>query len=137
MSRGFTRYPWWRRWFGLRSERYAARYLRRKDHRIIAANVHERGGEIDLLTVDGDCLVIVEVRSTEGTDLERIAASITPTKQRRLTQAALAFLKRHRLLGVPARFDVVLVSHPPDAKTPTIQHITNAFEAVGRFQMFS
>lgn len=137
MSKGFTRYPWWRRWFGLRSERYAARYLRRKGHRIIAANIRERIGEIDLLTLDGKCMVIVEVRSTEGTDLERIAASVDLAKQRRLTNAALAFIKRHRLFNIQSRFDVVLISHPPEAKKPTVQHITNAFEAVGRFQMHS
>lgn len=54
-----------------------------------------------------------------------------------MTQAALAYLKSHRLLNHAARFDVVAVTWPADAKQPTIEHIIDAFPAVGRGQFFS
>jgi putative endonuclease len=129
--------PWWRRWFGDRSERAAARFLRRLGYRVFAANVRDRLGEIDLLALDGDCLVIVEVRSTESDDLGRVAASVNHEKQRRLTEAALRFLARRRLLDAKVRFDVLALSWPPGKREPVVAHFPHAFEAVGRFQMFS
>jgi putative endonuclease len=129
--------PWWRRWFGTRSERAAARFLRSEGFRILARNLHSTHGEIDLIALDRDCIVFVEVRSTASADLERPSASIDSAKQRRLTELALQYLHRHRLLGRPARFDVVLVSWPHDRRSPVIAHHRCAFEAVGRFQFHS
>jgi putative endonuclease len=54
-----------------------------------------------------------------------------------LTRLALTFLKRHDLLEYPARFDVVAVTWPALQKKPTIEHFKNAFQPVGRWQMFS
>ena len=131
---GFTRYPWWRRWFGRRSERAASAYLRGLGWRILAANDLNRGGELDLVALDGEIVVIVEVRSTEAEDTERVTASINLEKQRRLTQAALAWLQKRRLLDVAVRFDVLILSWPADQREPRITHYRHAFEAVGRFQ---
>jgi putative endonuclease len=73
----------------------------------------------------------------------RLAARTRPDeavdagKQQRLTRLALAYLKRHDLLECSARFDVVGVTWPAGARRPTIEHFRNAFEAVGRGQLFS
>lgn len=136
MAFSVSRKPWWRRWFGNRSERAAARYLRRLGYRILARNYSCRHGELDLVALDGRCVVFVEVRSTEGA-VERAAASVDDTKQRRLTQLALHFLQQHQLLDAAARFDVLAISWPSGAREPQIDHHRQAFEAVGRFQMFS
>lgn len=135
---GFTRWPWWRRWFGRRSERAAARFLRYLGYRVIAANVADPAGELDLIAIDGQTLVVVEVRSTASNDLEATAASVDLRKQRKITEAALRFLSRQRMLGrVAVRFDVLVLSWPPTAPEPVVRHIPHAFEAVGRFQMFN
>jgi putative endonuclease len=132
-----ARRPWWRRWFGTRSERAAARFLRRLGLRVVARNWSCTLGELDLVAVEGRTLVFVEVRSTESDDPERPAASVDLTKQTRLTQLALAFLRAHRLLDHQARFDVLALSWPTGQRQPDIVHHRNAFEAVGRFQMYS
>jgi putative endonuclease len=129
--------PWWRRWFGTRSERAAARFLRRLGYRPLTRNYTCPAGEADLIVLDGDCVVFVEVRSTESGDAGRPAASVDEAKQARLTQVALHYLSRHRLLEHPARFDVLALSWPPGRREPHIDHYRQAFEAVGRFQMFS
>jgi putative endonuclease len=134
---GFTRWPFWRRWFGRRSERAAARFLRRRGLRVLAANLHEQVGEIDLLALDGRAIVVVEVRSTETEDLDRVAASVDFRKQRKLTEAAVRFLARRRLLGETVRFDVLAVSWPAGAREPKYLHVAHAFEAVGKFQMWN
>src|SRR5919201_5078223 len=88
-SGGFSRWPWWRRWFGTRSERAAARYLRGLGYRILARNYRCALGELDLVALDGGCIVFVEVRSTAQADAGRPAESVDAVKQRRLTDLAL------------------------------------------------
>jgi putative endonuclease len=129
--------PWFRRWFGDRSERAACRFLRGLGYRIVARNYSCKLGELDLVAADNGVIVFVEVRSTEGPDLTRPAESVDPIKQRRLTNLALHFLKEKRILGSAARFDVLAISWPPNQRDPVIVHYANAFEAVGRFQMFN
>jgi putative endonuclease len=131
------RKPWWRRWFGTRSERAAGRFLRRHGFRILRRNYSCPHGEIDLVAEEGGCVVFVEVRSTAMEDPERPAASVDAAKQRRLTRLALHFLQTYRLLEKPARFDVLVLSWPEGQREPLIVHYRQAFEAVGRFQMFS
>ena len=132
-----ARKPWWRRWFGTRSERAAARYLKRQGFRILARNYSCPHGELDLVAVEGRCVVFVEVRSTGGDDPLRPALSVDEQKQRRLTDLALYYLRQHRLLDCMARFDVLAISWPPGRREPVIVHYRQAFEAVGRFQMYS
>ena len=133
----FGRWPFWKRWFGQRSEKAAARYLRKLGYRILAANIADKLGEIDLLALDGESLVVVEVRSTSTHDPQQAALSVDRIKQRKLTEAAVRFLSRRRLLGVNVRFDILAIAWPPEAREPTILHIPQAFDPSGRFQMFS
>jgi len=132
-----ARRPWWRRWFGTRSERAAARFLKRLGYRILARNYTCAHGELDLVALDRGCIVFVEVRSTELSEAARPAESVNLPKQQRLTNLALHFLQQHRLLGRSARFDVLAVSWPANQREPDVVHHANAFEAVGRFQMDS
>jgi putative endonuclease len=125
--------PWWRRWFGSRSERAAAKYLRRLGYRIVLRNFTCPFGEIDLIALDGRCVVFVEVRSTEAASMDAPAASVDAVKQRRLTKLAVYFLQKKRLQDHPARFDVLTVSWPAGCREPAIEHFPNAFEAVERF----
>jgi putative endonuclease len=129
--------PWWRRWFGSRSERAAERFLKRLGYRVLIRNYFCPLGELDLVAVQGSCVVFVEVRSTEKDDTDRAAASVDAAKQRRLTRLALHFLQKHQLLDHAARFDVLAISWPANQKEPRIVHYPNAFESVGRWQMDS
>ncbi len=123
----------WNRLLGDRGERAAARFLRRQGLRVLLRGYRTRSGEIDLIARDGDTLVFVEVKARrQGVPAE----AVTLEKQRRITLAALHFLRKHRLLEVRSRFDVVAIVWPDDRRKPEIEHIRNAFEAVGRGQMF-
>ena len=96
-----------------------------------------RFGEIDLIALDGPTLVFVEVRTRRSLQAGHPAESITTEKQARLTRAALAFLKQKGLLEQPSRFDVVAVTWPEDSRSPRIEHYKNAFEPIGRGQLYS
>jgi len=128
---------WWRRWFGSRSERRAARFLRKLGFRIIARNWSTPLGELDIVAVDDGCIVFVEVRSTSGNDPDLPAASVDYAKQKRLTRMALQYLQAKNLLGRDSRFDVLAVSWPVERSEPVIEHYRSAFEPTDRFQMFS
>lgn len=73
----------------------------------VAAGPSARAGEVDLILRDRDgTLVFVEVRSRAGFSHGGAAASVTPTKQRRLIYAARRYLMRYAS-PPPCRFDVV------------------------------
>lgn len=134
--RGLTRWPLWRRWFGTRAERAAEKFLKKRGCKVIGRNVRLPMGELDLVVVDGEVIVFVEVRSTEG-NTDRPMQSVDALKQKRLTDLAMCWLQRNRLLGRNVRFDIVAVSWPVGQREPVIQHYIAAFESTGRFQMYS
>ena len=123
----------WNRLLGNRGEREAARYLRRCGLKIVRRSYRTNHGEIDLVAVEADVIVFVEIKTRrQGTPSE----AVTLEKQRRLTLAALHFLQKHNLLEQRSRFDVVSILWPDLDQKPDIDHIRNAFEAIGRGQMF-
>lgn len=132
-----TTHPWWRRWFGNRSERTASHFLRHLGYRLLEHNFTCDLGEIDIVALDDKTIVFVEVRSTEGADTQRPALSVDRKKQEKLTRLALHYLKMRGLLDCSARFDVLAISWPAGHAKPKIDHYPNAFEATDRFQMFS
>lgn len=121
------------RLLGDRGERAAVSHLKRRGMRILRRNYRTKHGEVDAIARDGDVVVFVEVKARRRGDP---AEAVTPEKQRRLTLAALHFLKRHGLLEHRCRFDVVAVLWPDDDGPPIVEHYPDAFEAHGRGQMF-
>ncbi|MEX0614202.1 MAG: YraN family protein [Pirellulales bacterium] len=122
---------------GQRGEDAAAKYLKRHGYRILARGLDSRLGELDIVAVDGRTIVFVEVKTRRSTDAGHPAEAIDPRKERRMTQAALAYLKAQGLLQYAARFDVVAITWPVNLERPTIEHYKNAFSPVGSGQFFS
>ncbi|HZL89211.1 MAG TPA: YraN family protein [Pirellulaceae bacterium] len=133
---------WLRQWtapksLGRRGEEAAARYLRKLGYVIVARGHRDKIGEIDLIAVDGRTVVFVEVKTRTGDLKGTPAEAVDHDKQKRLTKLALSYMKRHDLLDCKARFDVVAVTWPEKSRTPKIEHIKDAFEAVGMDGLFS
>ena len=104
-----------------------------KGFRILARRWKSPVGEIDIVARRRTLLIFVEVKARRrGVPAE----AVTSEKQRRITLAALHFLRKHRLLEQRCRFDIVAIVWPDDRRQPQIDHIRNAFEAVGHGQMF-
>lgn len=107
---------------------------------VIAESEADRAGEIDLIAVDRrrSLVVFVEVKTLATTKPGHPADRVDEAKQRRVTHAALRYLKRQSLLGCPCRFDVVAVWWPANTAEPErIEHYEAAFEAVGDGQFFA
>ena len=113
-----------RKQLGLEAEHLAEEFLRSRGMEIIEKNVFFKVGEIDLVARDGDTIVFVEVRSRNRPDIDP-AATITRSKRKRIVRAAEAYLQRHRLSDVMARFDVVTLC----TSNGEIEYFPNAFEA--------
>ena len=128
---------WLKKLLGNQGERLAAKFLRKQGFKIIARQYKTRMGELDLIARDRDVIVFVEVKTRRSDSAGHPVEAITPAKQKKLTQLALAFLKLHDLLEHSARFDVVTIYWKDGEKTPTVEHFPNAFPAVGTGQMFS
>ena len=82
---------------GQHYEGVAARYLESRGIRIIERNVHNRGGEIDLIGMDAEALVFFEVRFRADGALVDPISSVSAVKQQRLVRAASFYLHRHGL----------------------------------------
>jgi len=101
--------------------------------REVAANANYRGGELDLVMLDGSAregatLVFVEVRYRRSGAFGGGAASVDSDKRRKLVHAARLFLVSHRQYAdCPCRFDVVQADGDPTA--PTITWLKDAFRA--------
>jgi putative endonuclease len=114
----------------------AARYLAGLGYRILEQGRRLRAGELDLVALDGRTVVFVEVKTRRATDRGAPADAVDRRKQIRVTRAAAAYLKRHRLLDQPARFDVVAILWPAGDAEPEVRHFRAAFEADGPKSMF-
>lgn len=125
---------------GAYGERIAAIYLQRKGYFILERSFRTRSGEIDIIAAwKRQRIVFVEVK-TWAVQLEDEGGpsdAVTPDKEKKICQTSLIYMKKHRLLDQPGRFDVIQIVIGQDAGRPIIRHFENAFEAVGEFQMYS
>jgi putative endonuclease len=112
---------------GRQAEEHAAAWLTGHGLKMIARNVRCRGGEVDLVCLEGGTLVFVEVRLRTNPRFGCAAESITAAKRRRIVFAAKWWLvqagRAHQ--NRPCRFDAVLYGSAP-ADGP--QWIRGAFE---------
>lgn len=112
---------------GAQAERIALDYLLARDLKLVTKNFHCRVGEIDLIMLDGTCLVIVEVRFRRPNRFATAALSVNKRKQGRLIKAAAFFICRHpHLANHVVRFDVVALDGPSEIRS-TIQWLQDAF----------
>lgn len=95
---------------GQRAEQAAFEWLRRRGLTPVARNFRSRGGEIDLIMLDGECLVFVEVRFRASPRFVAASHTVDDRKQRKIIRTAALFVARNRRFGMATmRFDVVAV----------------------------
>lgn len=126
---------WLTRLLGDEGERIACRHLKKLGYRILVRQARTRPGEIDVIARDGTTIVFVEVKSRRDLREGSPAEAVDRRKQVKLTQLALAWLKRRKLLGRSSRFDVVAIRWDAQGR-PIVEHFKNAFEAADLGQMY-
>ena len=114
---------------GAESEYLVAAYLQAHGLQVIAHNLRCKGGELDLVCLDGCVLAIVEVRQRVRAEFGGAVGSVNRRKQRKIIRAARFFLRRETAWhGLVIRFDVVGVEGLPHG-TPRIVWVKDAFRA--------
>lgn len=93
---------------GQRGERMAEQHLLDGGCQILARNWRCREGELDLVAREGDCLVLVEVRTRRGRGMGSPEESIVPAKQARLIRLAEAYVQATDWQG-DWRIDVIAI----------------------------
>ncbi len=108
---------------GLSAEARAAAYLVVKGYRILAKRFRSPYGEIDIVARRRNLLAFVEVKARAS--LDDAAYAVTPRNQRRIIDAAQAWLMTHpEHADFELRFDVMLIA---PRRLP--RHLLAAFDA--------
>lgn len=114
------------RQIGNTGEEIACRYLKEKGYDIIDRNYGAKGGEIDIIAADGDCLVFVEVKYRTTSYVDYGFVSVNRKKQQRIINTAKKYLLDKDLdYNRELRFDVI------DIFENEITHYKNAFGESG------
>ena len=105
---------------GAYGERLASRYLVESGMQILDRNWRCDQGEIDIVAMDGTCLVIVEVKTRRSLAFGSPVEAVSAVKAARLRRLAGCWLTDHRSLVdsvadsvADIRIDVVGVLRPP------------------------
>lgn len=114
----------------------AVRFLKSLGYRILARQMRNSFGEIDIIAEDGKVIVFVEVKTRSDESGGKPWEAVNQKRQERMTRAALAWLKKTRRLDRSARFDVISILWPDVSQPANITHFPRAFDAQGRGQMF-
>lgn len=94
---------------GRYGERVAAAHLAADGMQVLATNWRCRQGEIDIVALDGDVLVVCEVKTRSTLAYGTPAEALTPVKLRRLWRLAARWLAEHELRPREVRVDLVAV----------------------------
>jgi putative endonuclease len=98
---------------GRYGERVAAAHLAADGMEVLATNWRCRLGELDIVAVDGPCLVVCEVKTRRSTACGTAVEGVTPAKLARLRRLAAAWLAEQDQHFSEVRIDVVGVLRPP------------------------
>jgi putative endonuclease len=110
---------------GNAGERAAAAFLRERGYHVLEHNFRCRGGEIDLIALDGGTLVFVEVKLRRTLSRGAPIEAVTALKQGRIRRAAQTYLAFSGQVFPRIRFDVI--SLQLTAARSEITHFKAAF----------
>jgi len=118
-------------------ERHAAHFLKSRRYRIRGQRIRiGRHDELDIIAERDGALIFVEVKTRRNERYGRPFAAVNGAKRKRLSRAAVTYLKKSRLTPDHIRFDVVEVIGVPGGKPPEIRHIENAFTLDGAYRLW-
>lgn len=110
---------------GSGGERAAADFLIARGYHILERNFRCRGGEVDLIALDGGVLVFVEVKVRRTLSRGAPIEAVTAVKQARVRRAAQEYLTFCGRVFQRIRFDVMSVMKT--ARNTDITHLKAAF----------
>jgi putative endonuclease len=111
---------------GERGEDAAAAYLERAGMTVVERNWRCPSGEVDIVALDGEQIVLVEVKTRRSTAKGTPEEAITPAKQRRYRKLAEAYLQHAGTHDTSVRFDAIAILALSDDRA-LLRHHRGAF----------
>ncbi|HVT21096.1 MAG TPA: YraN family protein [Mycobacteriales bacterium] len=105
---------------GKAGEDLAVRHLVGAGFTIVERNWRCNEGELDVVAVDRDTLVVVEVKTRTSTDFGLPAEAVTWRKSAKLRELAARWVREHAC-RMPVRIDVISIVMPRSGRTQ-LQH---------------
>lgn len=109
---------------GKKGERIARKMLEEKGYQILETNWRNEKDEIDIIAMDGDELVIVEVKTRSSDYFGMPEDAVGYQKEAFLVRATEAYLEENEL-DCDSRFDIVSIILKNNE--PQLFHIKDAF----------
>ncbi|HZL10155.1 MAG TPA: YraN family protein [Prolixibacteraceae bacterium] len=109
---------------GRKGEELAVEHLRSIGYKILAINWFSHHLEIDIIAMDGNELVIVEVKARGSDSYEHPSEAVSNKKIRFLVNAAEAYIMENDI-NIDTRFDVISLVF--SGKNFELEHFVNAF----------
>jgi putative endonuclease len=104
-------------------ERLAAEHLLADGMTVLDRRWRCAIGELDLVALDGRCLVVCEVKTRRTTLTGTPIEAVTPAKMLRLRRLAAAWLQAHPQTYPEVRIDVIGVLVPRAGSGPVLDHL--------------
>ena len=92
--------------------------------------------ELDIVAEYSGVFVVVEVKTRRNENYGRPFAAVNAAKRKRLSRAAVTYLKQNKLQPEHIRFDVIEVIGEPGRQVPEIRHIENAFPLDSAYRLW-
>ncbi len=109
---------------GKRGEQLARNFLEKTGYKILSTNWRHQKDELDIVAIDGEQLVIVEVKTRSTDYFGDPSEAVGPAKEQFMIRAAEAYLETKHL-DIEVRYDIISVILT--GGNHRINHIIDAF----------
>ena len=109
-------------------EEVAVKFLISKGYKVLERNYLIRGGEIDIIALDGDTLVFIEVKARYSHEYGLPIEAMTPWKLKALKKSALFYVQDNNLENKLCRFDFLGIDYTNSKESPDVELIKNILD---------
>ena len=113
---------------GDKGETEAARFLKKKGLKILARNFRRGRYEIDIVALDGECVVFVEVKTRSINALvDGYFAAVSPSKKRGIKECSRRFISSMPQSPQNWRYDIVDIRVDKQMRIADVKHFENIY----------
>ncbi len=116
-------------YIGSKGEAYAQKFLEEKGYKLLEHNWRSKLGEIDLIFKEGEDVIFVEVKTIiKKSPYFHPEDNLTPSKEKKLKQLALAYLNYRNLGQISYRIDLVAIDLSESLGVIDMRHYESVVE---------